>query len=77
MDEIKAGEVKKLIIEIENCQADLEELNKISSRYARIRIFNNDRYISLNSLNDSEILDMFKFNINHKLEVAKDKLDKL
>ena len=29
MDEIKASEARKLLIEIENCQADLDKLNKI------------------------------------------------
>lgn len=77
MDEIKASEAKKLIIEIENCKADLNELNKINTKYAGIRIFSNENYLSLSSLNDSEILDMFKSNIKHKLELATNKLNRL
>lgn len=77
MDEIKAGEARKLLIEIENCQADLDKLNKISDKYAGIHIFSNESCLSLSSLNDSEILNMLKFSIKCKLETAKDALDAL
>ena len=77
MDEIKAGEARKLLIEIENCQADLDKLNRINDKYAGIHIFSNESCLSLSSVNDSEILNMLKFNIKCRLETAKDALDAL